>query len=242
MAENIWNFSIENYNSLPTLNEAHAALAARRLAFERFLDSARDIVASYEMGDGRVAAFLLHRHWELQPGALMVEFPATLRSGRKALVTRAVHADTSSTSIWPARWSCSRTNPYVNALEFSTDPAVGSVYAEMIGHHDIIREITRLVFENEVEDLFGFAICSRFGLLFSDHQQLVEENFDEMSVVTAQTLTKEERKTVLQTGWPLLNRSPVAGCKAYCVHGPEQSCQHHTQIPDPPVCQPSGCA
>lgn len=63
---------------------------------------------------------------------------------------------------------------------------------------------------------------------------LVDENFDDMSVVTAQTLTEEERKTALQTGWPLAVRypgAPLTACKAYCVHGPGQSCRHHSQIP-----------
>src|SRR5439155_4989322 len=100
-------FSTDIYNELPDLTVTTERLTMLKGPFDRFVLEASAILTRARLGDGELGAFLLHRHWTLGPGQLMVERPRFLESGKPALVTCSVDAAVVRDGVAPCRWIAS---------------------------------------------------------------------------------------------------------------------------------------
>lgn len=235
-------FDVKVYNELPQLESATGTLNAAKAAFDVFIREASTLLGSSNVADGQVGAFLLHRHWALKPGTIMVERPRVLESGKVALVTAATdEAKARRTQIQPSRWSApSRRRPFV-PLEFSSDPFVAEVGMRLFGQRALLAALAGVLQKHGLERTIGFMIIPRKSLRTERYPDFVETNRDGMSIVTGEKLSATAKREVIMTGWPLATTrvGSVFAC-CYCSHpGGGLGCRHPK--PDPPVCKPHGC-
>lgn len=242
MANTALKFSVNAYNQLPQLDEATANLERVRAAFDEFVREASMIVTKSNLGKGQIGAFLLHRHWKVTPGSLMVERPRLLESGKIALVTAPTNeARARLTGVEPSRWAAPSAARPMEPLEFSADAFVIEIGRKIATTRGLIPSLARLVSGYNLQRIIGFMVVPRKGLSTQRYPDFVETNFDNMSIVTGERLSARAKREVITTGWPLASTrmGTVFAC-CYCSHpGGGTGCRHPK--PDPPVCKPHGC-
>jgi hypothetical protein len=235
-------FSVDVYNKLPELEDATKKLARVKADFDEFVREASRLLADADFGDGQIGAFLLHRHWKLDAGTMMVERPRILESGKIALVTSAVAAtSTRGMGLRPCRWAAPSVEQAVVGLEFSPDPFVIEINEALTKRRGLLKSLAKLVGARNLQGTIGYMVIPRKSLTSQRFPDFVETNQGGLSVVTGERLSAKEKLTSIMTGWPLSTsrRGSVFAC-CYCSHpGGGTSCRHPK--PDPPICKPHGC-
>jgi len=236
-----WSFDHNVYNALPTLEDANSNLSKRKNSFERFVREASDLLRATSLGNGELGAFLLHRHWTVEKGSMMVERPRVLESGRVALITASVEADSALESgVMPSRWCAPTVNRPVVPLEFSSDPFVLEVCKVLADQQPLLSDLAQMLQKHKLQKAIGYMVIPRQSLSSENFDDFVETNKDRISIVTGERLSPLERVSRIRTGWPLSwSRIGSVWKCCYCSHGPGHTCKH--RLPDPPICQPHGC-
>ena len=235
-----WSFDVAVHNQLPTLEQANDRLMKFKERFDTFILKGSQIVADAKIGNGELAAFLLHRHWSLEDGRVMMERPRVLQSGKIALITSSCEESAAlAAGAVPSRWTAVTSKEKMQALEFSADPFVREIDTILLGKRKVVDALTELLYEHDLQASIGYMVAVRKSLVSQEFSDLVEENEDRMSIVTGQNLSPLERQSHIRTGWALSWTRTGPVWATYCMHGPMQSCKHKT--PDPPVCRPHGC-
>lgn len=232
----------EVYNSLPDLNSATTKFQSKTKDFGSFVASAVQLLKESAFPDGALGAFLLHRHWQLEVGMMMVERPRMLMSGRIGLVTHQQEmAAALASGVSPSRWASDEKGEDLVSLEFSSDPFVGEIAALLCDNRELRKRLVALIHGHGLHTTIGYMAIPRKSI--ADAAELidfVETNEDGISIVRAERLSPIARAKSIMTGWPLSSsrRGSVFAC-CYCSHGPLHSCKHPK--PDPPICRPHGC-
>jgi hypothetical protein len=235
-------FDVNTYNRLPQLETATAKLQRAQGPFDEFIREASKRVTRSKVTDGQLGAFLLHRHWKLAKGEMMVERPRVLESGKIALVTSSTDgARARRSGVQPSRWAAPSVGRPMVALEFSADPFVIEINQKVVSDPQLLRDLAQIVGAYKLQGTVGFMVIPRKSLRTERYPDFVETNVDGMSIVTGERLSAEAKQDIIMTGWPLASsrRGTVFAC-CYCSHpGGGQGCRHPK--PDPPICRPHGC-
>jgi hypothetical protein len=235
------SFDVAIYNALPKLDAATAALAKLKTQFDKFVKEACGLLADTALKNGELGAFLLHRHWNLQAGRLMVERPRVLQSGRVALVTAATDSPSAIASgVMPSRWAAPDARQAMVPLEFSSDPFVLEVNGVLAKLPRLPTSLVKILHQHKLQNTIGFMVIPRKSLDLRDFEDLVETNDEDISIVVGERLSPLDKLNRIKTGWPLswTRTGSVWRC-CYCSHGPGHTCKH--KLPDPPICRPHGC-
>jgi hypothetical protein len=230
-----------HYNGLPSLEKANGQLQTIKGRFRVFLRNAISVVENSRLARGQLGAFLLHRHWNLQPGHVMVERPRLLSSGKVAMITAAIDAKRADESKKaPCRWMVSPGARTFMALEESTDPSVIQIAGRLQRDSALMRALCDVVLDHGLQEMIGYMVIPRKSLVSQPVGDYLETNLDGLSIVTREILSSDEKAASIKTGWPLAReRTGSVWACCYCSHGGGHSCTH--PMPDPPVCQPHGC-
>jgi hypothetical protein len=233
--------STEKYNSLPDLDTATRNLRSFTKSFDDFVASAVAALRNSGFPNGTLGAFLLHRHWELEPGMMMVERPRVLTSGKVGLITYQQNIrEALASGVSPSRWAFDEVTSDFVSLEYSSDPEVRDV-AELFRENDGLRaNLVLAIQQQRLQSIIGLMVIPRRSLRSHPSNDFVESNDDGISVVRLERLSAADKAKSIITGWTLSKsrRGSVFAC-CYCSHGPDHTCKHPK--PDPPVCQPHGC-
>jgi hypothetical protein len=89
-------------------------------------------------------------------------------------------------------------------FEFSSDPYLENVYGHLLAHPSFIQRTCDLV-RNGVTRQIGFGIFACAGVQVSKGEELVEENWNQASVLSAQMLTSDRDYVLVQTGWSFVS-------------------------------------
>jgi hypothetical protein len=240
--------SSDEYNGLPGIMEADAAIEPLRRPLEDLVDKGSDACRSTPFAWGEVGAFLLHKHWEAQEGECMVERPGVHPSGKPALVTSAQRL-TRSPKVAPSRFKIDPRRRRLVALEFSSDEFVATVWDALLEHPTFLDRACEVVGDSGLADQIGLGIFARASVPVAEGEEILEENWDQKSVLSAQVLPDDEDSVVVPTGWSF--RPESAGdagtsCIGYCMLFAGSHCSHHYKRPEvlpenlsatpPPMC------
>jgi len=234
-------FDGDYYNRLPMLDDATRRLIRVRRDFDRFTRDATALLADTEFCNGEIGALLLHRHWPVRAGQIMVERPTTLKDGTTALRTASMSATRAmKVAATPSRWAAPEPDSWIVPLEFSTDPSVARVNERLSSSQTILQSLGDLLRRYGLEKIVGFMIVPRQTLRQASNCDYVETNEQNVSIITAEHLSASDRQSHVRTGWSLAPKTKVRKGRrrpqGYCIHTPDYNC-HHT----PPVCKPHGC-
>jgi hypothetical protein len=237
--------SPKEYNSLPGIMEADAAIKPLRRGLDQLVDRGSEACRSTPFTRGEIGAFLLHKHWEFQEGECMIERPASHPSGKPALITSAQRFRRPST-VAPSRFKVDPQRRELVALEFSSDQFVVQVWRALVAHPTLLESVCSLIGDSGLADQVGFAIFARAAVPVVEGEEMVEENWKQRSVLSAQVLVDDEQTAVVPTGWAFVSVSEAdltaSSCIAYCMLFAGSHCVHHYGRPEelrvapPPVC------
>jgi hypothetical protein len=244
--------SPKEYNSLPGIMEADAAIKPFQGPLDQLVDQGSEVCSSTPFALGVTGAFLLHKHWEVQAGERMIERPGRHPSGRPALITSARRFPKTST-VAPSRFKVDPQRRELVPLEFSSDEFVVQVWHALREHPTFLESVCRLIGDSGLADQIGFAIFARAAVPVMEGEEVVEENWSKKSVLSAQVLVENEQEVFVPTGWAFVSASESdlmaasTQCIAYCMLFAGFHCSHHYNRPEtlpeklatapPPVCQ-----
>jgi hypothetical protein len=236
--------SPKEYNDLPGIIEADAAIKPLRRPLEtKLVNHGSEACRSTPFIRGEIGAFLLHKHWEVQEEECMVERPASRPSGKPTLITSAQRFPKPST-VAPSRFKVDPQRRELVALEFSSDQFVVQAWHALVAHPTFLESVCCLIGDSGLADQVGFAIFDRATVPMAEGEQMVEENWNQRSVLSARVLGDDEQMVVIPTGWAFVSVSEAdliaSSCIGYCMGaGSSPHCRHHAAIPlkaSPPVC------
>jgi hypothetical protein len=136
----------------------------------------------------------------------------------------------------PSRFIIDPRSKQFIALEFSSDSYVKEMWHDLLAHPSFIQRTCDLVSETELQDQIGFGIFARAGIPVCEGEELVEESWNQASVLSAQTLTSDHDSVLVRTGWSFVSARKrdiqAAQCIAYCMGaGSSAHCKHHYNRP-----------
>jgi len=233
--------SPNEYNDLPGIMEADAAIKPLRRRLDQLVDHGSEVCGSTPFPFGETGALLLHKHWEFEEGECMIERPGSHPSGKPALITSARWFPRSST-VAPSRFKVDPQRRKLVALEFSSDEFVVQVWRALLAHPTFLESVCSLIGDSGLADQVGFAIFARAAVPVVEGEEMVEENWNKKSVMSAQVLVDDEQKVFVPTGWAFVSASEAditSSCIGYCMSSAGSHCNHHYNRPTaapPPVC------
>lgn len=204
---------VNYYNTLLDVEDASEALHAHP-NFEEFLRTFAPLTAVFDMQDV-VGANLLHRHFTLDEGQLMVESFESWE-GQPALVSRPSDGGGVRT---PSTW---RLDPHgsLEPLEYSRDPGVSRATLEV--SPEFIADYASLLSRLELQPLLGLTVLQRDSLAPSAGQQYHEDTFEGASVVVA-VPNDEAGVDAITTVWAA---GEFMGCTVYNTCHTRNSCHY----------------
>ncbi len=231
--------SPEEYNKLPGILAAHAAITPLQEALDRLVERGSEACESTLFSGGQVGAFLLHKHWEIQQNQCMIEYSGVHPSGKPALVTWAQEFSGSS-ALAPSRFRVDPRQHALVALEFSSDPIAVQVWLDLAAHPSFLENICDIVESSGLADKIGFATFDRASISLAEGEDIIEENWSQKSVLSAGILDQSNDKVFVQTGWAFVSKI-ASSCIRYCMSVGGSHCSHHHHRPPevrvgPPVC------
>jgi hypothetical protein len=182
------------YNRLGDVEEADAVRHAHQ-DFDDFLkDFARLAWAHGLMSS--VGVVLLHRHFNVCDGQVMLETFEPTETGRPALVSR---ARSHCADGVPVRWQWTGTRFF--PLEYSTDPGAKRNFRALDEAPRFLPQCAKLLKTYGMDDLLGVALPERDGVKPREGEIYTERNTDVASVVTAEAKDAELEAGAIITTW-----------------------------------------
>lgn len=224
------------YNGLSGIMEADAGIKKDQRALSQLIDAGSEAVQSTLFAHGEIGAFLLHKHWQVEDGEYMVENPGAHPTGVPALITSASQLPTSPSTA-PSRFKIDPRRGQMVALEFSSDQFAVKTWHALREHMDLLESICRLISDSGVADQIGIATFARATVRVEEGEELVEENWDSKSVLSAQVPVEDKDRVLVPTGWAFVSSRDEdltsASCIAYCMlAGGGPHCSHHYNRPE----------
>lgn len=234
------------YNELEDVIVASQRLVRTGNTFEEYFSVLSR--SAHELGapDG-LGVLLVHRHWRLEPGGMMVERRGSFRD-RPALIT--APEGQPATLCAPIRWVVD--GEALVGMEYSDDPDAVAVSTALARHSRFIQTFIDITRGFGMADLCGLAVTRRTHLRCRDREFYLEFNGNNCSVVVATSLTMKGNDAI-DTVWPFPT-GPVAGCTSRCRQTHRTRCvrsgDQHRQVHDfdhvssheyTPICRPTGC-
>jgi hypothetical protein len=229
-------FDGQMYAQLPSVEQAHRALQQRWARFESFAqDASRALSGSGIEHD--IGVCLLHRHFAIGPGELMVEEFKQVDEGR-ALVT-APQPLPQNQAVAPSRWAWVASDaPAFVPLEFSSDPAVARICRRLATRPAVLACLGTLLKQHGLDDILGLSVLRRDGLWAGRHQIYVEDTRQDASVVTVRDHREVNDVSLVGTGWMLKAGTTTANvacfiyCYTWCIAREGHHEQPHTREHD----------
>jgi hypothetical protein len=201
----------ETYNALDGVEDANAQLSERG-SLTTFLADFELLAMAHGVTD-EFGAFLLHRHFDVNDGQMILERPEVSEDGEHALV--AAPRPNQSTDSLPTRWMLTSSEGERNfvPIEFSTDTGAVTGAAQLVDAPSFVDEFATLITDHGLDDLLGLCVVSREHLEPADEESWwVEESTHESSVVVVRPRS-DARADDIETVWIPV---PVAGCGMKC--------------------------
>ncbi len=229
-------FNAQLYAQLPPVEQANHALGRRWNRFESFAkDASRALNGSGVEHD--IGVCLLHRHFAVDPGELMVEDFKQVDEGRAPVTSP--QARRQDAAIAPSRWVfVAGDSPAFFPLEFSSDPAVARVCSRLATRPAVIESLGTLLGRHELDDILGLAVLRRDGLWAGRDEIYVEDTHRDASVVTVQPQSGVDFASLVSTGWMLTSGTATANaacfiyCYTWCISREGYHEQPHTREHD----------
>lgn len=220
--------SLDNsrYNALLGIFEADGA-AKNQDVLGKFLTEAAPIFHEHGVTSD-VGVFLLHKHNDLSPKKIMVEYEGEY-SGESALITA---ERTTDETAFPARWAVSKSGEYT-PLEYTSDIFVTASLLRLQENSKFLGEFSALVNKHNVNNLFGLCLADRgfFQNPPEGSAKLVEESYPDVGNVVRWTTLNYQSDELIQTIWTFpATQGPacVPMCKRYCVpRSPGHAGEHY---------------
>jgi hypothetical protein len=218
-------FDEQMYAQLPSVQEAHQSIKQRWDRFESFARDASQALAGSGI-EHDIGVCLLHRHFAVAPGELMLEDLQHLNAGR-ALVTSA-RPPPPGPPIAPTRWGLVAGEspafvPSFVPLEFSSDPAVAHIGRRLANRLGVVESLGTLLKQHGLDDILGIAVLRRDGLTAGRQEIYVEDTQGDASVMTVQRQGDMDFTSLVETGWMLMSGKASANaacficCYTWCI-------------------------
>jgi hypothetical protein len=226
--------SSRTYNELPDVVDADAALKPLGTELKEAITRASQVCRDNSFPPEALGGFLLHKHWDIDKEQSMIELPGLHPSGRRALCTSA-RPSTLLRSAAPSRFKVGQHRRELVALEFSVDPLVRETWRSLKARPDVIQALCEVIASSGLADKIGLGIVSR-DLPLANGEAMVEENFNDQSLLSARSTPSDDDATVIQTGWSFViagdGGEPV--CVSYCfqVGNEPHSRSHYATHPE----------
>jgi hypothetical protein len=206
------------YNALPAVEDAHQRLK-QQLSFSRFLSEFAELANEHSLLN-RVGAFLLHRHFELGNGEIMLERFDSSSHGAPAYVSTASHPKAGEAAAVPSRWYLYESGDF-RALEYSQDPGA-AMALEPVGKKEFLDGYAGLLAKHRIEGTIGLSSTDRALLPWTPGRSYREQSAGNESVVQLVEVPEvESRSDVVQTTWvptPMLACHPQSVCRTWCLN------------------------
>jgi hypothetical protein len=210
------------YNRLPDdVDAAHQTLERDPTHIETIRGALR--IIKEHSADDYLGLFLLHRHFECAPRSLFVERRYTPRKGHPpVLVTKGEPARESATRIAPHRLAIAP-DGNVQALEFTTDATVRTVYRRFADNAPLARALGRYFAGRSATSRLGVGIYVRTGTMGKATSVFLEETLhkDRASVVHVLPRLPHQVGRAIPTLWTFGENGfgcCNGRCVAYCNH------------------------
>ncbi|AIK96305.1 hypothetical protein [Candidatus Odyssella acanthamoebae] len=154
----LYQYDENFYNNLDSPDKAYEKVKSSP-HFEEFLGRAFSTIIEYDLPIG---FRLLHKHNNVSKKECMVEVFHTLfpLTGEAAYVTRPHSLSKGNFESYPASWAVLENGDY-RIFEFSNDYVVHDAIQNLISKKEIMRNISNMILENNLESLISIAILDR---------------------------------------------------------------------------------
>lgn len=168
-----------SYNNFHELETADTLLQGRK-DFSKFLDAADEVITAYEL-EGEVGFRLIHRHFELPAGCVMLE-QFQVYEGEPSLITAPIPvSEAQSKGAVPSGWTFNSSG--IDVFEFSTDSGVKAALKKLEARPDFLRTIGAVIKDFDLESLMSISLLRKESLLAGAGQFYQERTLSIGSVV-----------------------------------------------------------
>lgn len=222
------DFHASHYNSLPPIEKADEDIKSKTF-FQAFLNRAGEIIRSHKLED-YVGVRLIHRHFSLNAGQVMVEKFEQIDSV-PSLVTSAEDISLArEKGAVPSGWIFSKSNPVV--FEFSTDLAVKDGLALIQNSLNFLREMREVIEEFKLEELMAVGVLKKQSVVAEGDQIYWERNYynSNLSIVQlSDPFEPVKTETMFWTAWRFISEGPITRCvMCYgCAVAEDCGANHH---------------
>ena len=170
------HFSEEVYNSLLDVESVDSHLGKTRF-FEQDFEPLRDIFRRHQV-QSFAGICLLHNHSLVDIDEVMVQVRVARADGDERLVTSPVRTSEklfAESRPWSFMTRSGRTVPYLQPIEYASDPFVLSDYSELCGRQDFLQEFCEYVESRSLGRFIGLALIRRAFRAGTDGEILLED-------------------------------------------------------------------
>lgn len=218
------------YNSLMDVEDANRIFKGER-TYEAALDKLGKAILRHGH-ENVIGARLLHRHNDLRPGDVMVEFYEELEGDGPALTTQRFEERVVGAKV-PAVWAC-LSDGDITPLEYcdaSLSPVPATFFDEA---RPLFAEAAAIVQEFDLDNLIGLSLLNKDALKYDNETHAALEITDEERVANVVTVKSREDVDLskhIETTWTFDSNvvmSCIRNCYSYCViYSPGHAIKHH---------------
>lgn len=164
---------VKHYNNLQFVESATEKLGSIS-EFKDFLVNSKRIATDFELND-YLGFRLIHRHFHLNPGEVMVELFERY-DDIDSLVTSAFSASVAmQKEAAPASWIFSGSE--IIPFEFSTDRAVKEGLTRIQENPEVFLQLKDLIIRNNLQELIALSIVKRANLACDVNESRLEKSY-----------------------------------------------------------------
>lgn len=216
MQQELEHYNQSSFNILPSIESANADMRARgQLA--RAFSLLGPVFAEHNMCE-TWGIGLLHKHWHLEVGELPIQ-DVEFHEDRRQFITLP-RAGAFSKPFSPSVFAVKTTlNPFLQALEFSSDLQVRGANILLTRNPQFVRDFCESILANGLEQTFGLVALRTAS---RPHLQLIEFNYEGRISIVRETIPSEiENKELIETSWRLsvdeVSGNCVGSCFSQCI-------------------------
>jgi len=206
-------FHATHYNSLDPIEKADADLKSE-VSFNSFLGKVGEIVTAYKLED-YVGVRLIHRHFSLNPGQVMVENFEKVKDVSSLVTTPHDISLAREKGAVPSAWIF--LDSQLAVFEFSTDPAVKVGLKKVKDSQGFLGDIRKVIKEFDLQDLISIGVIAKQSLIAEGDQIYWERNYYGSNLRSVVQLVnpsfyEEKGKTPYYTAWKFIVDGPITRC------------------------------
>lgn len=180
--------------------------------FEKFLKASEEVVCRYDLAE-HVGLRLIHRHFDLQEGQIMIENFQVVKDV-PSLVTNAYNIlEVQEEEVKPSSWFFTQSiSDPISFFEFSSDPSVKQGIKKLEKDYEFFDEIKKVTEEFEIQTLMAISLLKRENLIAKDNEEYREINYEDISKSIVQIANVDEHDSInIRTTWSFKGPRQV-GC------------------------------